>query len=297
MAHYLIIGLGQIGQSVANQLAQQGQTVTGISRSPKPDLRPTVTHIQADARAITATDLGRDAATISHIAIIVSPDASSEQGYHDSYFAISQNVVKLRQALPNLQRVVFISSTGVYGQNNGEFIDIATPVQLPTAKTAQILLATEQLLQERFGEQCTLIRPSGIYGHTRLRLLKMATQLANDNSDVAAPSNTWTNRIFDTDLVIVIANVLTESTPLPLYLATDTAPVPLYDVLAYLAAQQGLTPHLPDRPATGGKRIISNLPRHWLQYPNWQTGYQAILSNAVNVANPSNSANNLPIRR
>ena len=77
MAHYLIIGLGQIGQSVANQLAQQGETVTGISRSPKPDLRPTVTHIQADARAITATDLGRDAATISHIAIIVSPDRKS----------------------------------------------------------------------------------------------------------------------------------------------------------------------------------------------------------------------------
>lgn len=271
---YLMLGLGKIGLPVANCLANR-YPVIGISRSPKADLSPNVTPIMTDARELSANDLGEDAKTISHICLIVTPSESTPQGYHDSYWAIAQNVVQLGKNLPNLQRVVFISSTSVYGQNNGDIIDIDTPIQPPTSATAQVLLNTEQLLQTHFKQKCTIIRPSGIYGKGRLRLVTMAKTIAIGESSL--PNNHWTNRIFDTDLINVITHVLTKENPLPVYLATDFVPVPLFGVLDFLVNKQGFTLDLPDQPPLTGKRLISNLPKNWLHYPNYQAGYQTIL--------------------
>ena len=189
-------------------------------------------------------------------------------------------MVRLGDHLPNLKRVVFISSTGVYGQNAGEVIDINTPVSAPTSATSQVILHTEQLLQQHFEDKSVIIRPSGIYGQSRLRLLTMATQLAAQSPNMTSdyPSNTWTNRIMDIDLVSIIVTVINAGQTVPVYLATDNAPVPLYTVLNYLATAQGLSLSLPCIEPTTGKRIITNLPATRFNYPDWQSGYQHILS-------------------
>lgn len=276
-SHYLLIGLGKIGQQVANGLAQQQKNVTAVSRSYKTSVNEAVNQIQADARFLTLKTLGMDVAepNITHMVIIVSPDGSTEQAYRESYFDICQTMVNLARQLPKLQRVVYISSTGVYGQNNGEVIDSDSPIQPPTAATSQVLLDTERLWQQHFEDKCTIIRASGIYGKQRTRLITIADRLAT--GDMPPPSNTWTNRIFDTDLVQVIVHALNEDKPLAVYLATDFEPAPMYHVLEGIAEQRGISLTLPrDIPKTG-KRIISNLPKNWLNYPSWQHGYHAIL--------------------
>ena len=108
----------------------------------------------------------------------------------------------------------------------------------------------------------------------------MAKQLAAQSPNTASdyPSNTWTNRIMDTDLVSIIVTVINAGETVPVYLATDNAPVPLYTVLNYLATAQGLNLSLPCMEPTTGKCIITNLPASWLNYPDWQSGYQHILS-------------------
>ena len=275
MANYLIIGLGKIGLTVANTLAAAGKQVIAVNRSERTMIHPAITLVQTDARFLAVRDLGVDCQTLTHACIIVSPSEPSVQGYKDSYFAISQNFIQLAQQLPHLQRVVFISSTSVYAQNQGEKIDSHTPVAPPSAATAQVLLDTERLLQQAFLQRCTIIRPSGIYGRERLRLVNMVTKLVN--GEIAAPSNTWSNRIFDEDLVSVIVKVLTETSPLPLYLATDYEPAPMFGVLQGIAQLQGVNLNLTDALPTTGKRVISNLPKNWLHYPNWQAGYHAIL--------------------
>jgi nucleoside-diphosphate-sugar epimerase len=236
--------------------------------------------VASDARALIIAQLSQWTSQINQICIIVSPDTLSLQGYRDSYYAIAENVVRLGDHLPNLKRVVFISSTGVYGQNAGEVIDINTPVFAPASATSQVILQTEQLLQQHFEDKSVIIRPSGIYGQSRLRLLTMATQLAAQSPNMTSdyPSNTWTNRIMDIDLVSIIVKVTNTGETVPVYLATDNAPVPLYTVLNYLATAQGLNLSLPCMEPTTGKRIINNLPTTWLNYPDWQSGYQHILS-------------------
>ena len=298
MQTILMIGLGKIGLPVAKQLAAQGHCVIGVSRSTPTDLAfcspvnaklpPDNDHlyqknlhfVASDARALIIAQLSQWSSQISQICIIVSPDTLSLQGYRDSYYAIAEHVVRLGDHLPNLKRVVFISSTGVYGQNAGEIIDINTPVSAPASATSQVILQTEQLLQQHFEDKSVIIRPSGIYGQSRLRLLTMARQLAAQSPNMTSdyPSNTWTNRIMDIDLVSIIVKVTNTGETVPVYLATDNAPVPLYTVLNYLATAQGLNLSLPCMEPTTGKRIINNLPTTWLNYPDWQSGYQHILS-------------------
>lgn len=298
MQTILMIGLGKIGLPVAKQLAAQGHCVIGVSRSTPTDLAfcnprtaklpPDNDHlyqenlhfVASDARTLAVAELSQWTSQINQICIIVSPDTLSLQGYRDSYYAIAEHVVRLGDYLPNLKRVVFISSTGVYGQNAGEVIDINTPVFAPASATSQVILQTEQLLQQHFEDKSVIIRPSGIYGQSRLRLLTMATQLAAQSPNMTSdyPSNTWTNRIMDIDLVSIIVKVTNTGETVPVYLATDNAPVPLYTVLNYLATAQGLNLSLPCMEPTTGKRIINNLPTTWLNYPDWQSGYQHILS-------------------
>ena len=298
MQTILMIGLGKIGLPVAKQLAAQGHCVIGVSRSTPTDLAfcspvtaklpPDNDHlyqqnlhfVASDARTLAIAQLSQWTSQINQICIIVSPDTLSVQSYRDSYYAIAEHVVRLGEHLPNLKRVVFISSTGVYGQNAGEVIDINTPVSAPASATSQVILQTEQLLQQHFEDKSVIIRPSGIYGQSRLRLLNMARQLAAQSPNTASdyPSNTWTNRIMDTDLVSIIVKVINAGETVPVYLATDNAPVPLYTVLNYLATAQGLNLSLPCMEPTTGKRIINNLPASWLNYPDWQSGYQHILS-------------------
>ncbi|GAA0317738.1 SDR family oxidoreductase [Psychrobacter aestuarii] len=270
--HWLIIGQGAIGLDVTNQLAADGHPVTGLARRARSayDLAANADFIQHDARTLTAEQL----APFSHIAIIVTPDAYSESGYQDSYLAIAEHFATLAAQLTTLQRVVFISSTGVYGQDGGEWIDKDTVPTTPARAASKVIYQAEQALQSAFAARLSIIRPSGIYGTTRLMRLRQAQKGA-----VSVDAEHWSNRIMDSDLVQIIVNVLTLDTPEPLYIATDYAPVTTQTLMTWLCAALGeAEPSVNDSVAVTGKRLHSNIPLTWLTYPDWQAGYRHILA-------------------
>ncbi len=269
----LIIGQGDIGLPVTNKLAEDGLSVTGLARSKREhyDLDNNAKFMQADALTLSAEQLQ----DFTHIAIIVTPDEYSTSGYHDSYLAISQHLTKLADKLTNLVRVVFISSTGIYGQDSGEWIDEDTVPVIPEREASKVILQAEQALQQGFGNKAIIIRPSGIYGRERLMRLRKAREPQKE--PVAAAH--WSNRIMDRDLVNIIANVLITDAPKPLYIATDYAPVTTFELGVWLSEQIGETPPAIDdkKTAVTGKRLHSNIPLAWLNYPDWQVGYHDIL--------------------
>ena len=134
----LIIGQGDIGLPVTNHLAQAGFCVTGLARRTRQhyDVLDTADFLQADALTLTVEQLQ----PFTHIAIIVTPDEYSTSGYHDSYLAINQHLATLAMQLANLERVVFISSTGVYGQDGGEWVDEQTAPMTPARDASKIRL-------------------------------------------------------------------------------------------------------------------------------------------------------------
>lgn len=294
---YLIIGQGGIGLAVTNDLAKKGYLVTGLARRHRDDyeLHQNAKHIQADALTLDATVL----ADFTHIAIIITPDRYDANAYRDAYLAVAKHLANMAMALPKLERVVFISSTGVYGQDDGEWVDVLTTPKVPNHAGSAYILQAEQALQQAFKDQAVIIRPSGIYGKTRRRLIEQAKQSLNDESNGAIH---WTNRIMDSDLVTVVVNGLTLAKPEPLYLASDYAPVSRAELMTWLkhclaknsTTNHSTTNHGNDPDTTDhqtptqyqdkthqnmtGKRIHSNIPRAWLQYPDWQSGYAYLLA-------------------
>ncbi len=270
---FLIIGQGDIGLPVTNKLAQNNKSVTGLARGERHryDLSDKAMFMQADASTLTAEQLQ----DFTHIAVIVTPDEYSASGYHNSYLAINQHLAQLSETLTELERIVFISSTGVYGQDNGEWIDEHTVPLMPERGASKVILQAEQALQQGFGDKAIIVRPSGIYGRTRLMRLRKAKE--SKKEPVAAEH--WSNRIMDRDLVNIIANVLMCDAPRPIYLATDYRPVTTFELTAWLSKQVDEIPPTIDQTKTAvtGKRLHSNIPLAWLDYPDWQVGYRDIL--------------------
>ncbi len=201
-ANYLIIGQGDIGHQVSNQLAKLGYQVTGMARADKShySLDNKVQFWQADILTVSEEQLQ----PFTHIAVIVAPNRYSAEDYRNCYLVIAEHLAKFAENLTNLQRIIFISSTGIYGQNKGEWIDENTPPQPPKRAGTQFILQAEQVLQQAFKQKLVIIRPSGIYGKQRLLRINQATQ---KNKMPMSPC-AWTNRIFDSDLVQIICQVL-----------------------------------------------------------------------------------------
>ena len=269
----LIVGQGDIGLPVTNKLAKDDLNVTGLARGARQQyaLDDKAAFMQADAVTLGAEQLQ----DFTHIAIIVTPDEYSASGYQNSYLAINQHFAKLASQLTKLERIVFISSTGVYGQDDGEWIDADTIPLMPERDASKVILQAEQALQNGFGDKAIVIRPSGIYG--RERLMRVRKVKEQQKEPIAAAH--WSNRIMDRDLVNIIANVLICDAPKPIYLATDYAPVTTFELTTWLSKVLGETPPIIDSTKTvaTGKRLHSNIPLAWLDYPDWQAGYRDIL--------------------
>lgn len=272
----LIIGQGDIGLPVTNKLAQDGLDVTGLARSARSeyDLVDQAKFIQADALNLNVGQLQ----DFTAIAVIVTPDEYSTAGYNNSYLSICQHLATLAEQLPKIDRVVFISSTGVYGQNSGEWIDENTAPITPERDASKVILQAEQALQQGFGDKGVIIRPSGIYGRERLMRLRKAKEAHKE----PIASNAWSNRIMDSDLVTIITKVLTIDTPKPIYIATDYLPVTTFELTTWLSKQVGEVAPESDNEKTAmtGKRLHSNIPLAWIEFADWQAGYHDILQHS-----------------
>lgn len=270
---YLIIGQGNIGLPLANAIAEQGLSVLTISRTKKNDQSSNITHLAIDARNIS--DIIDQLINITHIAIIVTPShgmADRARAYQESYLGICQAIADIADALPNIRQVLFVSSTSVYGENAGEVIDESS-IAYPNSPTAQILCDSENLLKHTFGNKAIIVRPSGIYGKHRQRMIRLANQAHIDG----VPKSHFTNRIMDTDLVRVLLRIMMSKSPKQIYLATDFCPISSFEVMAFICQQLAMPmPIAIDTPRTG-KQIVSNLPKDWLTFGDYKMGYAWIL--------------------
>lgn len=187
------------------------------------------------------------------------------QAYRESYLAVCEHIAELN--LPNIYRILFVSSTSVYGESGGEWIDIDT-MACPITDTADVLLQAEQVLQRAFGERCVVIRPSGIYHGGSIRM-KLMAQTAHING---VPISHYTNRIHRDDLVNVICQVLNLSVSKPVYLASDCEPVTSLKMMSFLCQKYDCLPPRVIHTTPTGKRIRGNVD-DWLVFKNYQMGY------------------------
>lgn len=260
---YLIIGQGRIGQEVAIMLAKSGHVITALARSAKvyPD------DVMVDFWQKNALDLTKDEINdFDGIAIIITPDGGADRvkAYQDSYLAVCQHMANLDV---DCQKVLFVSSTSVYGENEGQIVDEHTTAR-PTAPTAKMLLDAENALIRTYGRRAIIVRPSGIYGSST----RMTERAKRSHAD-GVPSHHYTNRIHEQDLTAVIARILMADDFKHVYLVSDFESVTLADVVSFICQNQGFLPPkiIPSTPT--GKRVMPNIDKIWLRFHSYQDGY------------------------
>lgn len=260
--HILLVGMGDTSRRIVPLLHAKGHHVSGMRRQPRGD-----EGCMMLAQDIHQPDLSA-LAPIDWVYVILSPDQMDADSYQRTYV---DSVAPLTQALRGhpVQRIVFVSSTSVYGQNAGEWIDEHSPTQ-PQRFNGQLLLQAEHAWQQAWPDRVTVVRPSGIYSPERLRLYRLLEQ----GKPIATQA--WTNRIHIDDLSGFLAYLPDQPTMESMYLATDDTPVPLDVILTTLAEQQGLAKPVLQSAPVSGKRILNTALKrsgYGLKYPTWHSGY------------------------
>lgn len=274
----LIIGCGDIGQRLAQQLDPQRYRVIGLRRHPPTDL-PYLHYQTGDATQADQLDAILDSEDFGVIVISMTPTERSDIGYERAYVQTCHNLVtglKKHQRQPRL--LVFVSSTAVYGQNDGSWVDELSPTT-PDSFSGKRLLEAEQVIQQSGFAHC-IVRFSGIYGPGRNRLIEQVKQ------ECASASPHYTNRIHADDCAGVLAHLIELQHRQPLadiYLATDSSPTPMIEVVRWIAGQLGAEDFLsPDAPNERGNKRISNrrlrASGYSLRYPDFRIGYAELIN-------------------
>ena len=270
----LIAGCGDLGYRTALRLLAQGHDVWGLRRHPPPDDASGLRWIAADlTRPDTLAQLPQG---ITRLVLTMTPDAREEAAYRAAFLQGPRNLLRALDTAC-LQRVLFVSSSAVYGDHQGDWVDEKTP-EHPLGFNGRVLLEAEQdLARQPF--MTIALRLAGLYGPGRTQLLERIKR------GVAKAPKTiphWSNRIHIDDATAAVVHLLALRAPDRLYLGSDSAPLPLhvlYDAIAQQlgapAVQDGSSP-----PGVGSKRLSnrrlldSGLVLAW---PDSRAGYAALV--------------------
>ncbi len=279
MAKILIIGCGSIGTQLAHNLAAKGHDVTGLKRNPpKLDIGE-INYFTADiSLAYQLEELPLD---FEFIYFIVSPDGRNKESYQTIYeIGLTNLIARFAKegASPNW---IFVSSTSVYGQSEGEWVDEESIAQ-PDNITSQYIRQAEQQLMD-LNPQNIVVRFSGIYGPGREYLLRMAKQ----QSVIQKDPPYYTNRIHQQDCIGVLIFLLEQSlagvTLKQCYLASDDNPATMWDVMSWLTEHLSCKPpevKVNDKAVGMNKRCnnqrLKTLGYHF-QYPDFKAGYLELI--------------------
>ncbi|WP_018773873.1 SDR family oxidoreductase [Arthrobacter sp. 131MFCol6.1] len=232
----LLAGCGDLGTEAGLRFAAAGHRVVGWRRSPE-KLPAAIEGVAAD---LGSAELPPIPADTTAVVVAIAADSPTEEAYRAAYVDGLSNVLDAVLASgASVSRVLFVSSTAVYGDAGGGWIDERTTPE-PGGVSGRIIREAEELLHSRLlgtGITPVVLRLGGIYGPGRTRLID---QVRSGTAVIPAASR-FTNRIHRDDAAAAIVHLCTMDTvPAPVYLGVDNEPAELGDVLDFLATELGL---------------------------------------------------------
>lgn len=285
----LIVGCGDVGLRVARRLRRLGLEAAGAVRS------------QASADELSAQ--GVPARLVDLDSLVALPAADlvfwfappPERGLTDP---------RLRGALERWRtpprRIVYISTSAVYGDCQGRWIDEDEPLK-PQSDRGRRRLDAESALDEfssRHGGERVILRVPGIYGPGRLPLQRLRQQLPV----VCEEESPWTNRIHADDLAAAAIAAARLGRNGRAYNISDGRPTTMADYFSRCAellglpppprvtlavARQQLTPpmlsFLEESKRLSNRRMIEEL-QFTLHYPDLASGLPACLRDSTSLA-------------
>lgn len=282
--HLFCFGLGYSALALAHRLADGGWAVTGTCRSAEKAAALRLAGFSAELFGRDRPVAAKALSGVTHILVSVSPDAVGDPvlSRHGSDIA----------AMPGLSWLGYLSTTGVYGDRGGGWVDEAAPL-LPTGERGRRRVAAEKgwldLWRNR-GVPVHIFRLAAIYGPGRSAFdaLRAGTATRIDKRGQVF------SRIHVEDLAGVLCASMTQPRPGAVYNVCDDEPAPPEAVVARAAALLGLpAPPLVPLEAAGlspmarsfyddSKRVANQLIKSELgvilRYPDYRAGLAAILA-------------------
>lgn len=282
MANILIMGCGYIGTQLGVLLARNGHSVWGAKRHVE-TLPTAIRPIKVDVMHLTDMHLPPD---LDYIFYMVSPDAYSDEAYRAAYeHGIRNLLFALEKAHQKNTRIIMVSSTGVYAQQNGEWVDESSETDPMDFAGFRVLMGEETFLDSIF--PVTIVRLGGIYGPGRENMI----QRVKAGEAKCSAHSPYTNRIHLADAVGILSHVMNIEEPDNIYLGVDSHPCFRNEVIQWLASQLRVTiewsespDRSPHRPMSNKKckntRIV-NAGYHFI-YPSFKEGYGVLIRNQIN---------------
>jgi nucleoside-diphosphate-sugar epimerase len=223
----LAMGLGYSAAALSRRLLAQGWRVIGTTRSPEKAARLQAQGIEP--LMWPGTPLDGALAEATHILLSIAPDAAGDP-------VIVAEADALRAARP--EWVGYLSTTGVYGDHDGGWVDETTPLTPGTARGRQRVLAEAQwqALAADHGWPLHIFRLAGIYGPGRGPFRKVKDGTAQR---IVKPGQFF-SRIHVEDIGQVLDASIHRPDPGAVYNVCDDDPSPPQDVLAHAAELLGL---------------------------------------------------------
>jgi len=273
MQSHLIIGCGYLGRVVARRWLDQGHLVAALTRSRSDELRSLgIEPVLGDVTEPSSLHLP----SADTVLYAIGLDRSAGKSMRDVYVGGLTNVL---DKLPTPRRFIYISSTSVYGQSDGNWVDESSPTE-PAEENGRIVLECEHILRERLHDAIVL-RFGGIYGPGRL--IRRASILGK-GEPIATDPDGWLNLIHLEDGARAVVAAAERGELGATYNIADDQPVTrreFYSEMATLLAAP-LPTFTPTREPTN-RRINNRRMRTQLgvelEYPNFRVGLrQAIQS-------------------
>ncbi len=168
MYRFLIAGCGYVGTRIATHFSSKKQKVWGLIQTDerKAELEKfSITPFVAD---LTQPESLKQIPAVNFVIIAVSPRERNEVAYRKIYLTGVENLLSQLKKSLSPPFIIYLSSTGVYGDQRGEWVDEKTPPQ-PNSERGKILLkAEEQVIKS--GLPGVILRLGGIYGPGRNRI-------------------------------------------------------------------------------------------------------------------------------
>ena len=281
MSSILIVGCGFVG----NELVRQHFKANLSSAISEPLYVLTRTASRAsELRAEGALPIVGHWQDLSSLGTLPQVDTMLVSVSHreDSGFGVESHVEGLKnlvQRIPTLRKLIYLSTTGVYGDAQDE-VDELTHTQA-TRLGPQIAVAAEQWLTSRFqAPQLAIIRLAGIYGPGRIPL----AEKLRSGEVLQVPQEGWLNLIHVADIATMLLQVAQRDLAHALYVFSDGRPVPrmeFYRVLSKLCGVDEPKFAEPDPSASrsqragkkrvNSQRLITELNLQ-LKFPNYIVG-------------------------
>jgi nucleoside-diphosphate-sugar epimerase len=281
---WVIIGAGYTGGLLADRLVKSGEDVIVTRRDPAnaavaaqalipPGGRLRSGHVRGTAVDLADPDTIAGAIPDGAIVVCTAPPGDDPVA----------EMTRLLAAAHSAARIIYVSSTGVYGPAQGDWVDETAPIA-PHTRAGRARAAAEVQL----GSHAVALRAAGIHGPGR----GLVERIRAGTYRVIGDGNAHVSRVHVTDLVEAIVRAGSSTIAGPINIADDD-PAPIGEVADAVAAHFGLPP--PPRVAadsvdaevagmlTANRRIANRRMKDelgvTLRYPSWR----ALITSAVDA--------------